>query len=84
MATAAFSAHGYTLYPSPRNQQRELFAYHVFVPYPYALIDLSGFALRGGATLFAAHRIADDKMGQLVSFELQADLAHFQERFTPD
>ena len=30
----------YKLFPSPRNVHREIFPHQVFVPYPYALIDL--------------------------------------------
>ena len=30
----------YKLFPSPRNVHREIFTHQVFVPYPYALIDL--------------------------------------------
>lgn len=84
MAQQAFSTHLYTLYPSPHNQHRELFAHQVFVPHPYALIDLPSFALAGRCSLFAAHRKADNKMGQLVSFELEADRARFERDFAPD
>lgn len=84
MATQAFTAHGYTLYPSPRNEHRIMFEHHVFVPHPYALIDLPSFALAGRSSLFAACRLSDGKMGQLVSFELEVDLAHFEAHFTPD
>ena len=84
MATQAFTAHGYTLYPSPRNTHRVVFEFHVFVPHPYALIDLASYGLAGAASLFAAHRIADNKMGQLVTFELEADRTRFEARFTPD
>jgi len=84
MATQAFSAHGYTLYLSPRSAHPTLFEFHVFVPHPYALIDLPSFDLRGRASLFAAHRTRDGKMGQLVSFEFDADRIRFEARFTPD
>lgn len=84
MATQAFIAHGYTLYPSPLSAHRTVFEFQVFVPHPYALIDLPSFGLVGRASLFAAHRISDDKMGQLVTFEQEADRLHFEQRFTPD
>jgi len=56
----------------------------VFVPYPYALIDLASFNLKGRYSVFAAHRLADAKNGQLVTFELEADVATFNAKFTPD
>ena len=84
MASRAFTAHGYTLYPSPHSPHAELFALHLFVPHPYALIDLPSLGLAGRCSLFAAHRIADNKMGQLVSFEHEADRQRFEARFTPD
>lgn len=84
MVTHAFIAHGYTLYPAPHSAHRTVFEFHVFVPHPYALIDLPSLALQGRASLFAAHRVADGKMGQLVSFELEADRVRFEQRFTPD
>lgn len=84
MATQAFTAQGYTLYPSPRNQHRVVFEFTCFVLHPYALIDLASYGLAGRASLFAAHRQADHKMGQLVSFELDADRLRFEARFTPD
>ncbi|MCZ2103848.1 MAG: hypothetical protein OZ923_10545 [Comamonadaceae bacterium] len=84
MATPAFTSHGYTLYPAPHSAHRTVFEFHVFVPHPYAIIDLPSLALRGRTSLFAAHRIADGKMGQLVTFELEVDRARFEQRFTPD
>lgn len=84
MVTQAFAAHGYTLYLSPQSPHREVFAFRLFVPHPYALIDLPGFGLAGRTSLFAAHRTSDGKMGQLVSFELEADRLRFEQRFTPD
>jgi len=74
----------YKLFPSPRNVHRTVFAHEVFVPYPYALIDLPGFYLKGKASLFAACRLADMKMGQLVTFENEADMAKFNANFVPD
>ncbi|MEO7549368.1 MAG: hypothetical protein ABIT82_13150 [Ramlibacter sp.] len=85
MASAqSFSTSGYKLFPSPRNVHREVFLHEVFVPHPYALIDLPGFHLKGRYSLFAAYRIADRKNGQLVTFEEPADAEKFTARFTPD
>lgn len=74
----------YKLFPSPRNAHREVFEHEVFVPHPYALIDLPSFYLAGRASLFAACRLSDGKMGQLVTFELETDAAKFTANFTPD
>ena len=77
--------HGpYKLFPSPRNTHRTVFPHQVFVPHPYALIDLPGYRLQGKYSLFAAHRMADAKNGQLVTFELAQDAAKFEASFTPD
>ena len=84
MATQTIDIPGYKLFPSPRNLHREVFELQVFLPYPYALIVLADFDLRGKATLFAACRAGDGKMGQLVSFELPQDQAKFERLFTPD
>jgi hypothetical protein len=84
MAHAAFSTDRYKLFPSPRNEHRVVFEHEVFVQYPYALIDLPSFGLKGRYSLFAAHRLADGKNGQLVTFELEADVATFDRKFTPD
>ncbi len=84
MSQAAFSTNEYKLFPSPRNRHREVFLHEVFVPHPYALIDLPSFDLKGKYSLFAAHRLADGKNGQLVTFELEGDAVRFQERFRPD
>jgi hypothetical protein len=84
MAHAAFSTDTYKLFPSPRNEHRVVFEHEVFVPHPYALIDLPSFGLKGRYSLFAAHRLADGKNGQLVTFELAADVATFNAKFTPD
>ncbi|MBA3774200.1 MAG: hypothetical protein H0X13_17450 [Ramlibacter sp.] len=84
MAEAAITTDSYKLFPSPRNVDREIFLHEVFVPHPYALIDLPGFSLRGRYSLFAAYRLADRKMGQLATFELAADAATFTAKFTPD
>ncbi len=74
---------GYQLYPSPRNAHRVLFEHQVFVPHPYALVDLPAMGLKGRYSLFAASRLADMKQGQLVSFEDEADVAIFNTRFEP-
>ena len=74
----------YKLFPSPRNVHRQVFEHEVFVPYPYALVDLPSFHLKGKSSLFAAYRLKDGKHGQLVTFELAADAEKFQAKFTPD
>ena len=84
MPEATITTADYKLFPSPRNRHREVFEHEVFVPYPYALIDLPSFDLKGKYSLFAAHRLADGKNGQLVTFELAADVRRFEARFTPD
>ena len=84
MATQTISTDTYKLFPSPRNVHREIFLYEVFVPYPYALIDMPSFYLKGKYSLFAAYRLSDKKMGQLVTFEIEADVAIFNAKFVPD
>lgn len=85
MATAqSITTDDYKLFPSPRNRHRVVFERQVFVAHPYTLIDLESFHLRGRYSLFAACRLADGKMGQLVTFELDADEATFRARFVPD
>lgn len=84
MPEAAISTPLYKLFPSPRNRHREVFLHEVFVPHPYALIDLPSFHLLGKYSLFAAYRLADSKHGQLVTFELEADAAKFMAQFKPD
>lgn len=84
MPEATITTADYKLFPSPRNRHREVFEHEVFVPYPYALIDLPSFDLKGKYSLFAAHRLADGKNGQLVTFELADDARRFEARFTPD
>ena len=84
MATQTIQTDLYKLYPSPRNLVRDVFEHQVFVPHPYAIIDLDVMELAGKTTLFAACRLSDMKMGQLVSFELTADQAKFERLFTPD
>ena len=63
---------------------RVVFEHQVFVPYPYMLIDLDSYYLKGRFSLFAACRMADNKMGQLVTMELEADEARFKAKFVPD
>ena len=84
MAGMAITTESYKLYPSPRNQEREIFENEMFVPHPYALIDPPSYRPRGRWTLFAAHRLADGKNGQLVTFEFEEDAASFRSRFVPD
>lgn len=74
----------YKLYPSPRNRHREVFVHQVFVPHPYALVDPPSYGPQGRWALFAAHRLADGKNGQLVTFELESDAESFRLRFVPD
>lgn len=74
----------YKLFPSPRNRHRTIFLYRVFVPYPYMLIDMDSYNLKGKYSLFAACRLADEKMGQLVTLELPEDELRFKEKFVPD
>lgn len=84
MATQTITTDAYKLFPSPRNVHRVIFEHEVFVSHPYALIDLPSFYLQGKSSLFAACRLADMKMGQLVTFELEADVLTFNRRFVPD
>ncbi|RYX95917.1 MAG: hypothetical protein EOO28_09155 [Comamonadaceae bacterium] len=85
MATAkSITTADYKLFPSPRNRHRSIFATQVFVPYPYMLIDLESYYLKGAYTLFAACRLSDMKMGQLVTLELPEDGATFERKFVPD
>ncbi|MDH5206858.1 MAG: hypothetical protein OEY75_09705 [Hylemonella sp.] len=84
MNSRAITTDRYKLFPSPRNTHRVIFEHEVFVPYPYALVDLAAMPLQGRYSLFAACRLSDMKQGQLVSFEDEADVAIFNSRFTPD
>ena len=84
MAETTINTGTYKLFPSPRNAHREVFLHEVFVPHPYALIDLPSFRLMGKHSLFAAYRLADAKHGQLVTFELEADARKFERRFVAD
>jgi hypothetical protein len=56
----------------------------VFVPYPYMLIDMDSYDFKGKSSLFAACRLSDGKMGQLVTLELPEDEVRFKDRFVPD
>ena len=82
-SSKSFTSGDYQLYPSPRNTHRILFEHRVFVPHPYALIDLAAMGLKGRYSLFAASRLEDRKQGQLVSFENEADVATFNAKFEP-
>ncbi len=84
MAETTITTPQYKLYPSPRNRHREVFLHEVFVPHPYALIDLPSFNLKGRHSLFGAYRLSDRKMGQLVTFELESDAGVFNSKFVPD
>ena len=84
MAQSTINTDEYKLFPSPRNVHREIFLHEVFVPYPYALVDLPSFNLKGKYSLFAACRLSDGKMGQLVTLELADDEAKFKSNFVPD
>lgn len=84
MAGTTITTDIYKLYPSPRNRVHEVFVHEVFVPHPYALIDPPSYGPQGRWTLFAAHRLADGKNGQLVTFELEEDARNFRLRFVPD
>ena len=85
MASAqAITTDDYKLFPSPRNRQRVVFAQQVFVPYPYMLIDMDSYGFKGKSSLFAACRLSDGKMGQLVTLELPDDETRFKAMFVPD
>jgi hypothetical protein len=85
MATAkSITTDDYKLFPSPRNRHRSIFLHQVFVPYPYMLIDMDSYNFKGKASLFAACRTADNKMGQLVTLELPEDELRFKQQFVPD
>ena len=81
MPEATITTAVYKLFPSPRNQVRTVFEHEVFVPHPYALVDPPSYDPKGKWSLFAAHRLADGKNGQLVTFELEADAKRFEGRF---
>lgn len=74
----------YKLFPSPRNRHRTIFLYQCFTPHPYMLIDMDSYPLKGKHSLFAACRLSDMKMGQLVTLELSEDEVTFRAVFVPD
>ena len=74
----------YKLFPSPRNRHRSTFVHRVFVPHPDMLIDLESYGFAGKFSLFAACRLTDMKMGQMVTLETAADAARFNDRFVAD
>ena len=74
----------YKLFPSPRNRHRTIFLNQSFVPFPYMLIDLESYNFKGKYSLFAACRLLDMKMGQLVTLELPEDELKFKACFVPD
>lgn len=84
MAETTIDTGFYKLFPSPRNTHRAVFLHEVFVPHPYALIDLPSFHLKGRYSLFAAYRLADGKHGQLATFELEDDALKFEQKFEAD
>jgi hypothetical protein len=43
MAETTINTGTYKLFPSPRNVHREVFLHEVFVPHPYAQVDLPSF-----------------------------------------
>jgi hypothetical protein len=83
MNSRTITTERYQLFPSPRNAHREIFEHEVFVPYPFALVDLPAMHLKGKYSLFAASRLADMKQGQLVTFELASDVDVFNAKFVP-
>ena len=74
----------YKLFPSPRNRHRTIFLHQFFTPHPYMLIDLESYNFKGKYSLFAACRLSDMKMGQLVTLELPEDELKFKACFVPD
>lgn len=85
MASAqSITTDDYKLFPSPRNRHRLIFEHQVFVGYPYMLIDLDSYGFKGKFTLFAACRLSDNKMGQVVTLELADDAQRFERLFVPD
>ncbi len=84
MAAQGITNDEYKLFPSPRNRHRTIFLHRVFLPHPYMLIDMESYGLKGKYSLFGACRLADMKMGQLVTLELPEDEVTFNARFIPD
>jgi hypothetical protein len=81
---SAITTPDYKLFPSPRNIHRVVFSHQVFLPHPYMLIDMASYGLKGRYSLFAAHRLADSKAGQLATFETESDEVRFRSLFVPD
>jgi len=48
------------------------------------LIDMESYQLKGKYSLFGACRLADMRMGQLVTLELAEDEASFKAKFVAD
>ena len=84
MATLTIDTPEYKLYPSPRNDHRVVFEHQCFVPYPYSIIHLPDYDFEGRATLFSAQRKSDNRMGQLVTCELETDVLRFERLFDPE
>lgn len=80
----SISTDNYKLFPSPRNRHRVIFQHEFFTPHPYMLIDMDSYNLKGKYSLFAACRLSDMKMGQLVTLELPEDEQKFKTVFVPD
>lgn len=83
-AMSVITTEHYKLYPSPRNRERQIFEHEVFVPHPYALVDPPSYGPKGRWSLFGAHRLADGKNGQLVTFEREEDAETFRVRFVAE
>lgn len=48
------------------------------------LIDMESYQFKGKYSLFGACRLADMRMGQLVTLELPEDEVTFKAKFVPD
>jgi hypothetical protein len=72
MALQAITTDDYKLFPSPRNEHRVIFEHQVFVPYPYALIDLPSMYLSGKYSLFAACRLPPERHENGAAGDLRA------------
>lgn len=83
-AAQSITTEHYKLFPSPRNRHRTIFLHQVFVPHSFMLIDLESYRFKGKYSLFGACRLADMRMGQLVTLELPEDEAAFNAKFVPD
>jgi hypothetical protein len=83
-AAQSITTEHYKLFPSPRNRHRTIFLHQVFVPHSFMLIDMDSYPLKGKYSLFGACRLADMRMGQLVTLELPEDEITFKAKFVPD